>query len=145
MAGTLPEAWDRDLPTFAPDAKGIATRKAGEGAVQAIAARLPELFGGSADLNPSTLTWIKGGGDFEPPSRPADVQGAVGGPWGHEGRNLHLGVREHAMGAAVNGLALHGGFVPYGSTFLVFSDYMRPAIRLSALTGLGCIWAYTHD
>jgi transketolase len=73
------------------------------------------------------------------------VQGAVGSGWGYAGRNLHFGVREHAMGAAVNGMALHGGIIPYGATFLVFHDYMRPAVRLSALSHLGCIWVYTHD
>ena len=146
IAHKLPPQWDADLPTFPADAKGIATRKAGEGVVQALAARLPELVGGSADLNPSTLTWIKGAGDFEPPNKPhANVQGAVGGPWGYEGRNLHFGVREHAMGAAVNGLTLHGGFVSYGSTFLVFSDYMRAAIRLSAIMEIGSIFVFTHD
>ncbi|TMB55912.1 MAG: transketolase [Deltaproteobacteria bacterium] len=146
FAGTLPKGWDRDLPGFAADAKGLATRKASESVLQVLAPRLPELAGGSADLNPSTFTWLKGAGDFESPARSSDgVQGAVGGPWGYEGRNLHFGVREHAMGAAVNGMAAHGGFIPYGSTFLIFSDYMRPALRLSALMELGTIWVYTHD
>jgi transketolase len=146
MAGTLPDDWDAELPIFPPDAKGVATRKASEGVMQALAGKLPELLGGSADLNPSTLTWLKGQGDVEPPTlSPDGAQGRVGGVWGFAGRNLHFGVREHAMGAAVNGLALHGGFVPYGSTFLVFSDYMRPAVRLSALSGLGTVWVYTHD
>jgi transketolase len=144
-AGKLPPAWDAELPTFAADPKGVATRKAGETVLQALAARLPEMVGGSADLNPSTLTWIKDAGDFEPTAKPAAVQGAVGGTWGFGGRNLHFGVREHAMGSAVNGMALHGGFIPYGSTFLVFSDYMRPAIRLSALSELGSVWVFTHD
>jgi transketolase len=144
-AGKLPPAWDADLPTFPADAKGVATRKAGETVLQALAARLPEMVGGSADLDPSTLTWIKKAGDLEPGTQPENVQGAVGGPWGFEGRNVHFGVREHAMGSAVNGMALHGGFIPYGSTFLVFADYMRPAIRLSALTELGCVWVFTHD
>jgi transketolase len=103
-------------------------------------------MGGSADLNPSTFTWLKEQGDFEPASLPtAGAQGAVGGPWGFGGRNLHFGVREHAMGAVVNGMAYHGGFIPYGSTFLTFSDYMRPAVRLSAVSRLGSIWVYTHD
>jgi transketolase len=89
---------------------------------------------------------LKGEGDFEPTSQSADgAQGTSGGPWGFEARNLHFGVREHAMGAAVNGMAVHGGFVPYGATFLVFSDYMRGAIRLSAVMGLGTIWVFTHD
>ena len=103
--------------------------------------------GGSADLDPSTFTWLKEQGDFETPARPrTDVaRGAVGGDWSFGGRNLHFGVREHGMGAAVNGLMYHGGFIAYGSTFLVFSDYMRPAVRLSALAGLGSVWVYTHD
>ena len=103
-------------------------------------------MGGSADLDPSTLTALEGQGDFQPASvSKAGVQGAVGGVWSPAGRNVHFGVREHGMGAIVNGLAYHGGFVPYGSTFLVFSDYMRPAVRLSALSRLGSIWVYTHD
>jgi transketolase len=124
----------------------VATRKAGETVMQALGERLPELVGGSADLNPSTFTWIKKAGDFQAPGEPpANVQGRVGGAWGRAGRNLHFGIREHAMGSAVNGLAVHGGFIPYGSTFLVFSDYMRPPIRLSALMELGCVWVFTHD
>jgi transketolase len=146
MQGRLPDGWDAELASFKPDPKGIATRKASETVLQSIAPRLPELVGGSADLNPSTLTWLKNQGDFQPASLPVDgVQGRVGGPWGPEGRNLHFGVRENGMGSAVNGLALHGGFVPFGSTFLVFSDYMRPAIRLSAISKLGTVWVYTHD
>jgi transketolase len=146
VAGKLPPEWDADLPSFAADPKGVATRKASEAVMQKLGERLPELVGGSADLNPSTLTWLKGAGDLEPPSEPHDAtQGRVGSAWGYAGRNLHFGVREHAMGAAVNGLALHGGFVPYGSTFLVFSDYMRGAIRLSAIGELGCVWVFTHD
>ena len=142
----LPEGWDAELPTFSPDGKGLATRKASEAVMQALAKALPELIGGSADLDPSTFTWLKGEGDFESAAvSPDGAQGRVGGAWGYEGRNLHFGVREHAMGAAVNGMALHGGLIPYGSTFLIFSDYMRPAIRLSALSRLGAIWVYTHD
>jgi transketolase len=146
LAGDLPPGWDADLPTFGSDPKGLATRKASEATLLALAARLPDLVGGSADLNPSTLTELMEQGDFEPPSVSQDgVQGAVGGVWSPAGRNVHFGVREHGMGAIVNGLAYHGGFVPYGSTFLVFSDYMRPAVRLSALSRLGSIWVYTHD
>ncbi|MGH7334070.1 MAG: transketolase [Candidatus Rokuibacteriota bacterium] len=146
MEGRLPADWDAELPTFPADAKGIATRKASETVLQTLAARLPELIGGSADLNPSTYTWLKEQGDFQNPTSPqSGVQGAVGGGWGYGGRNLYFGVREHAMGAAVNGLAYHGGLIPYGATFLTFSDYMRPAVRLSALSGLGAIWVYTHD
>jgi transketolase len=147
LAGELPEGWDTALPRFDPgDAKAVPTRKASEAVLQALASPLPELMGGSADLNPSTLTWLRSHGDFQAPGpRPSGVQGACGGPWGPEGRNVHFGVREHAMGSAVNGMALHGGFLPYGSTFLVFSDYMRPALRLSALMQLGTIWIYSHD
>ena len=146
LAGTLPDGWDTDLPAFKADPKGLATRKASEGVMQALATKLPELMGGSADLDPSTFTWLKGQGDFAPASQPQEgVQGAVGGVWSYAGRNVHFGVREHAMGAVVNGMSYHGGFIPYGSTFLVFSDYMRPAVRLSALARLGSIWVYTHD
>jgi transketolase len=99
--------------------------------MNALAARVPELIGGSADLAPSTRTWLEGSPAFSASER--------------GGRNLHFGVREHAMGAIVNGLAYHGGFVPFGSTFLIFSDYMRPAIRLAALSGLHVVHAFTHD
>jgi len=146
LAGALPDGWDKDLPSFKADPKGVATRKASEGVMQALASKLPELVGGSADLDPSTFTWLKGQGDFAPPSQPQEgVQGAVGGVWSYAGRNVHFGVREHAMGAVVNGMAYHGGFIPYGSTFLVFSDYMRPAVRLSGIARLGSVWVYTHD
>jgi transketolase len=146
LAQELPPGWDEGLPAFPADAKGVATRKAGSAALLALAARLPEIVGGSADLNPSTLTGLKDDGDFESPgAAPGGAQGRVGGAWGYEGRNIHFGVREHAMGSAVNGIALHGGFIPYGATFLVFSDYMRPALRLSALMRLGSVWVFTHD
>jgi len=146
LAGELPAGWEARSPVFPVDAKGLATRKASETTLQALAPALPELVGGSADLAESTFTTLKGAGDFEPPALSrADVQGAAGGDWSFAGRNIHFGVREHAMGAVVNGLAYHGGFVPYGSTFLTFADYMRPPIRLSALSHLGSIWVYTHD
>jgi len=146
LAAKLPEGWQAQLPKFDADEKGLATRKASEAVMQSLAKSLPELMGGSADLDPSTFTWLKGEGDFESPAVPSEnVQGRVGGPWGYQGRNVHFGVREHGMGAAVNGMALHGGLIPYGSTFLIFSDYMRPAVRLSALTRLHAIWVYTHD
>jgi transketolase len=145
--GDLPDGWDTAVPTFPADPKGVATRKASETVLQSLATKMPELTGGSADLDPSTFTWLKEQGDFQTPaSPPTDVaHGAVGGVWGFAGRNLHWGVREHAMGSAVNGLMYHGGFIAYGSTFLVFSDYMRPAVRLSALARLGSLWVYTHD
>ena len=146
MIGNLPDGWDSSLPNFPADAKGLATRKASETVMQALATKLPELMGGSADLNPSTFTWLKGAGDFQPPTLPqTGVQGAVGGPWGYEGRNVHFGVREHAMGSIVNGMARHGGFIPYGSTFFVFADYVRPSVRLSAIMGIGSVWVFTHD
>lgn len=142
----LPAGWDADIPVFPADAKGIATRVAGGKVMNAIARRVPALIGGSADLDPSTHTALGGLGDFEPPRiGVADRQGSDGGGWGYGGRNLHFGVREHGMGAILNGLAAHGGSIPFGATFLVFSDYMRPSIRLAALMGLQVIYVFTHD
>jgi transketolase len=131
LAGRLPEGWESALPSFPPDDKGMATRIASSKALNALAGRLPELLGGSADLAPSTKTWLEGTPPFQ-----------AGSP---EGRNFHFGVREHAMGAVVNGMAVHGGLIPFGATFLVFSDYMRTPIRLSALSGYPSIWVFTHD
>jgi transketolase len=146
LRGALPAGWDADVPVFPADQKGVATRAAGGKVLNAIAPKLPALFGGSADLDPSTHTALKEQGDFNPPSQPGeDAEGSSGGGWSRAGRNLHFGVREHAMGAIVNGLAAHGGFIPYGSTFLIFSDYMRPPIRLAALMGLHVVHVYTHD
>ena len=148
FAARLPDGWSERLPTFPADPKGMATRKASEAVLQEIARTVPELVGGSGDLDPSTFTWLKGEGDFEPPVSAAAstrAQGTVGGPWSYAGRNIHFGVREHAMGAAVNGLAYHGGFIPFGASFLVFSDYARPAIRLAALSRLQSIFVFTHD
>jgi transketolase len=146
LRGELPGGWNAGIPVFPADAKGIATRVAGGKVMNAIAAHLPSLCGGSADLDPSTNTALDGLGAFHPPSLAAeDSQGADASGWGYAGRNFHYGVREHAMGAIVNGLAAHGGFVPYGSTFLIFSDYMRPPIRLAALMGLHVIHVFTHD
>ena len=144
--GELPAGWDGDIPVFPPDAKGIATRVASGQVMNAIAPRLPALTGGSADLDPSTYTALKGQGDFNPPARDGeDTQGSAGGGWSDAGRNIHFGVREHAMGAIVNGLAAHGGTLPYGATFLIFSDYMRPPIWLAALMGLHVVHVFTHD
>ena len=138
--------WDANIPVFPADAKGMATRVAGGQVMNAIAPRLPSLFGGSADLDPSTHTALKGQGTFNPPLQAGeDAQGSDAGGWSRAGRNLHFGVREHTMGAIVNGLAAHGGFVPFGSTFFIFSDYMRPAIRLAALMGLHVLLVFTHD
>ena len=146
MRGVLPKDWDVDLPTFDADEKGIATRKASEVVMQQLAENIPEMMGGSADLNPSTYTWLQGCGDFQSPATPAEgVQGAVGGEWSHAGRNLHFGVREHAMGAIAGGMAQHGGVIPYTATFLVFSDYMRPPMRLASLSNSRVVYVFTHD
>jgi len=144
--GELPPDWDANIPQFPADPQGLATRAASGKIVPEIGARLPGLIGGSADLNPSTFTELKGAGDFETPtSAMGDLQGSVGGVWSHAGRNLHFGVREHSMGAILNGLAAHGGLIPFGATFLTFSDYMRPPIRLAALMKLHVIYVFTHD
>jgi transketolase len=144
--GELPKDWDRDVPAFAPADNPIATRSAGGKVINAIAARVPELVGGSADLNPSTETALKGAGDFQSPATAGGAhQGPVGGDWGYGGRNVHYGVREHAMAAVSSGLALHGGVIPFSATFFTFADYMRPAIRLAALMGLRSIYVFTHD
>ena len=114
--------------------------------LNALAKRIPNIIGGSADLNPSTETALKGLGDFQPAEFGGPgTQGAVGGVWGYAGRNVAFGVREHAMGAAVNGMAAHGGVLPFSATFLVFSDYMKPAIRLGALSQLKAFYVFTHD
>lgn len=146
LRGELPAGWNADIPMFPADAKGMATRAASAKVMNAIAPKLPALSGGSADLDPSTKTALKDLGDFNPPADAQDdTQGSDGGGWSHAGRNLHFGVREHAMGAIVNGLAAHGGFIAYGATFLIFSDYMRPPIRLAALMGLHVVHVFTHD
>jgi transketolase len=146
FAGELPAGWADRLPSFPADAKGLGTRKASEAVMQALADALPELVGGSGDLDPSTFTWLKHQGDFESPLRPQEgAQGLVGDECGYAGRNLHFGIREHAMAAAANGLAYHGGFLPFAATFLVFSDYMRPSIRLAALGDLHVVFVFTHD
>ena len=136
LRGELPQNWDAEIPSFPADAKGIATRAASGKVMNAIAPRLPALTGGSADLDPSTYTALEELGDFNPPA---------GDNWSFAGRNLHFGVREHAMGAIVNGLAAHGGVISDGATFLIFSDYMRPPIRLAALMGLHVVHVFTHD
>lgn len=144
--GNLPEGWDVDLPKWKPTDKPMATRAAGGETMNVLAKRLPNLVGGSADLNPSTRTSLKGFGDFQSPevSGPGTL-GAVGGVWSYAGRNIAFGVREHAMGAIVNGLAAHGGVLPFSATFFTFSDYMKPAIRLGALSRLKVIYVFTHD
>jgi transketolase len=146
MQGELPEGWDADIPEFPPDVKGMATRVASGKVMNAIAPKLPTFIGGSADLDPSTHTALAGRGDFESPRETIDdPQGIVGGGWQYSGSNLHFGVREHGMGAILNGMAAHGGTIPFGATFLIFSDYMRPPIRLAALMGLHVIYVFTHD
>ncbi len=129
--GRLPEGWQSAIPAFPADPKGAATRVTSGTVLNAIAARVPNLIGGSADLAPSNKTLLKDESDFQ--------AGA------YQARNLRFGVREHGMAAILNGMALHGGLIPYGGTFLVFSDYMRPAIRLAALMGLKVIYVFTHD
>jgi transketolase len=142
----LPENWDTGIPSFPSDPKGLATRAAGGQVMNAVASHLNFLIGGSADLNPSTNTVLKGKGNFQfPESGDGSTQGSVSGSWGYEGVNVAFGVREHAMGSTLSGMALHGGVLPYGSTFLIFSDYMRPAIRLAALMKLHVIYVFTHD
>ncbi len=131
LNGELPENWDRDIPSFPADSKGMATRVASGNVLNAIASNVSNLFGGSADLAPSNKTEIKGQEDFQPDD--------------YQGRNLRFGVREHGMASVLNGMALHGGIIPYGGTFLIFSEYMRPAIRLAALMGLRVIYVFTHD
>jgi transketolase len=127
----LPQGWDADLPTFPPDTKGMATRVSSGKTLNALSTKLPELVGGSADLTPSNNTKFEEAGDFQ-----KDNPG---------GRYFRFGVREHAMGAALNGMNLFGGVIAYGGTFMVFSDYMKPAIRIAALSGIPSIFVFTHD
>jgi transketolase len=146
LSGKLPADFAADVPKWKPEDKGLATRAAGGQVMNALAKHLHNLVGGSADLNPSTNTALKGEGDFQNPEFVGpSAQGAVGGVWGYGGRNMAFGVREHAMGAAVNGLAAHGGLLPFSATFLVFSDYMKPSIRLGALSHLKVFYVFTHD
>ena len=132
MWGDLPDGWESALPSFPPGTAAMATRKVSGKVINAIAPKIPELAGGSADLAPSTNTLMEEGGAFLPDAPPG-------------GRNFHFGVREHGMGAILNGMARHGGLIPYGATFLIFSDYMRPAIRLAALMRIRVIYVFTHD
>jgi transketolase len=127
----LPPGWQASLPTFTPHDGAMATRVASGRVLNALAPVLPTLLGGSADLTPSNNTFLRGAEEFSAKNR--------------AGRNLHFGVREHAMGSILNGMTLHGGVFPYGGTFLIFSDYMRPAIRLAALSELPVVYVFTHD
>jgi len=152
MRGEAPAEWEQLIPAFAASAGPMATRKASGETLNAVSGALWNLFGGSADLNPSTNTALAGRGDFQPPARyeheagdSMPPQGTVGGAWGWTGQNVHFGVREHAMGSVLNGMATHGGVIPFGATFLVFADYMRPPMRLAALMGLGVTYVFTHD
>ena len=129
LSGELPAGWDSAIPTFKAG-ESLASRSASGQVLNAIAPRLTSLIGGSADLAPSTNTYMKGLGDFGPDE---------------SGSNMHFGIREHAMGSIMNGMALYGGLIPFGATFLIFSDYMRPPIRLAALMGLKTIYVFTHD
>ena len=131
LRGELPDGWDADIPEFDAKTGNVASRAASGTVLNAIASRVPELVGGSADLAGSNNTMIKGA--------PSMLAGNL------DGRNMHFGIREHGMGSIMNGMALHGGFIPYGGTFLVFSDYMRPAIRLAGLMGQHVIYVFTHD
>lgn len=131
LSGDLAGNWEKEIPEFPADPKGMATRAASGKVINALSSVIPELIGGSADLAPSNKTWIDGSPDFQ-----ADQ---------YQGRNFHFGVREHGMGAVINGMAIHGGVIPFGGTFLVFSDYMRGAIRISALSHIPSIWVFTHD
>jgi len=150
MSGVLPDGWDDAMPEFPADEKGLATRSASGRILNAIAGKLPTMFGGSADLAPSNDTYLKDLGDFM--AHPAgegkgdpktqEKGAALRGP---TGRNLRYGVREHAMGAIVNGMAQHGGIIPYAGTFLVFSDYMRGSIRIASLMHAHSTFVYTHD
>jgi transketolase len=131
LQSKLPGEWEKDLPVFPADPKGMASRAASGQVLNALAGKVPELIGGSADLAPSNKTWLKNLSDFQYVSP--------------QGRNFHFGVRENAMGAALNGMALFGGLIPFGGTFLVFSDYMKPAIRIAALSHYHVIYVFTHD
>jgi transketolase len=137
---TLPKGWAEKLPKWAPDAKGIATRVASGEVLNAVAEVLPELWGGSADLAGSNNTTMKGADSFGPEKASTDTWNA--NPYG---RTLHFGIREHAMGSIMNGIALHGGTRVYGATFLIFSDYMRPPVRLAALMKAPVVYVWTHD
>lgn len=143
--GVLPEGWDSKIPFFPPDAKGVATRVASGKVMNAISPALAGLIGGSADLNPSTHTALKDEGNFGNTDVRGDLQGSVGGGWSYSGKNIFFGVREHAMASILNGLSVPHGMIPFGATFLTFSDYMRPSIRLASLMKAHVVYVFTHD
>ena len=148
LESKLPEGWDSNLPSWEASAKPISTRKASGEVINAFAPKVPNFIGGSADLNPSTNTAMKNAGDFGSPATvldPSAEQGLSGGGWDYAGRNIHFGIREHAMGSAANGMGAHGGVIPFTATFLVFADYMRPPIRLAAMSEVKVIFVFTHD
>jgi transketolase len=146
IKGELKKGWNENIPHFPADAKGLATRDAAAKVMQAINPNLPGFIGGSADLNPSTKTELTNFGNFESAATAVgDLQGSVSGGWNYASRNLYYGVREHAMGSISNGLATFNGIIPFTATFLTFSDYMRPPIRLAALMRLQVIFIFTHD
>jgi len=131
LRGEMLAGWEDLIPTFTADNGSVASRAASGAVLNAIAPRIPELVGGSADLASSTNTIVKGAPSLTPDD--------------HSGRNFHFGIREHGMGAVMNGMSVHGGFIPYGATFLIFSDYMRPSVRLAAIMNRHVIYVYTHD
>ncbi len=131
VSGDLPDGWDKDLPVFPADSKGMATRKASGKVLNVLRDKVPNLIGGSADLTPSNNTYMEGTEEVD--------------AYKYGGRYVHYGVREHAMSAALNGITLHGGVIAYGGTFLIFSDYARPAVRIAALCEIPTIFVYTHD
>ncbi len=146
MNNELPKGWNALIPQFPADQKGMATRTAGEKVMEVIYPMLPGLIGGSADLNASTYTALKNGGNFQSPeTAKGDLQGSVDGGWNYSGKNIFYGVREHAMGSISNGLAKVNGIIPFTATFLTFSDYMRPTIRLAAMMEIRVIYVFTHD
>jgi transketolase len=146
MRAELPDGWDKNIPEFPADPVGMATRMAGSKVLQAICPNLPGLLGGSADLNSSTYTAMVDFGNFQSEKRErGDTQGAERGGFNYSGRNIFYGVREHAMGAISNGLATFEGLLPYTATFLIFSDYMRPPMRLAAMAQVKVIYIFTHD
>lgn len=146
IEGKLSADWDAEIPAWNVGDKAVSTRKASGDVIAAFWKNVPTFIGGSADLNSSTLTAMAGGGDFGDTSfNDLEAQGSVGDAWSYAGRNIHFGIREHGMGAIVNGIAAHGGAIPFGSTFHVFTDYLRPSIRLAALSHLKSIFVMTHD
>jgi len=146
FAGRLPEDWNSGMPSWTVKDKAIATRAAGGKVLNALAKHITNIVGGSADLNPSTNTALDGFGNFQPAELSGTyAQGGVSGGWSYAGRNIAFGVREHAMGSVANGMAAHGGVIPYTATFFTFYDYMKPSVRLAAISDLKVVFVFTHD